>query len=731
LKNIRLHRNGQNYGPYSLEQILAFIQEGIIKDSDLAWTKEVDEWHPLKNLLNLESQPQIEGRSIEEHSETTGKIVSLLERGESQFAYDLVCSAGFPDLIYSTLFEGLEIDYEGDLQLPDWAQGDHYNENKLFFYRLLGSATQSQSSCLKIQDLIQNLSIVCLAYFGLRILPVEIFNLHSVKFLDLSGNEFSELQEEIIHMVSLKRLDLGNNKLSEIPSVLAKLENLEDLNLEENDLSGDTNAWHTLGFLRKIKVLNLSDTKVQAPKNHLSPALVLNKLNLSNNNFGQTDLSYFLDSLKNLPLFEYIDISSCKIDQIPNKIAELKALKGIKLNSNKIDELPTILSMLPKLESVELWDNPFIPEPSDLENDNILSRDNFETGEWESPGEHTLGDKQVEILKNFSAIIDCQDLAIIDEVIDGLVKNQESDLLVELVRGCRLDVHGNLLTGMYFPFPDWLEDVVTTLYVGENPREDWKGAPWSYDDRSADAAYFHYALIKLMGNLPEDDRVHPSLRKKNVHRLNLALPEKMPFEIGEFESLVELTVARGCLEGLPSSIGDLCSLRYLSLEENQISMLPSSLGNLSNLEHLGLRNNEIKELGGWISGLQNLKILDLAENQISELPCEIKYLDQLKFLGLRSNKLTSLPKEIGHLKKLRHLWLGGNSIERLPSEIYQINSLLAMGLVDNRCIPTDTKWLRGIEISHRADKIHLMAVKAENLEDANWILSNVNAWGGS
>ena len=93
MKNIRLHRNGQNYGPYSLEQILAFIQEGIIKDSDLAWTKEVDEWHPLKNLLNLESQPQIEGRSIEEHSETTGKIVSLLERGESQFAYDLVLRA--------------------------------------------------------------------------------------------------------------------------------------------------------------------------------------------------------------------------------------------------------------------------------------------------------------------------------------------------------------------------------------------------------------------------------------------------------------------------------------------------------------------------------------------------------------------------------------------------------------------------------------------------------------
>ena len=729
MKKIRLHRNGQNYGPYSLEQILDFIQEGIIKDSDLAWTKEVDEWHPLKNLLNLESEIQIEDKCIEKNTEITGKIVSLLKRGESQFAYDLVSSAGFSDGNYSALLEDLEIDYEGDLQLPSWAQGDHYNENKLFFYRLIGSATQS--SCLKIQELTENLSIVCLAYFGLRILPVEIFNLHSVKFLDLSGNEFSELQEEIIHMVGLKSMDLGNNKLSEIPSVLAKLENLEELNLEENDLRDDTNAWDTLGLLRKIKILNLSDTKVQAPRNHLPPTLVLNKLNLSNNNFGQTDLCYFLDSLKNLPLFEYIDISSCKIDRIPDKIAELKALKGIKLNSNKIHELPAILSILPKLESVELWDNPFITKSSDTENEDTLSWDNSETGEWESPAEQSFDHKQKEFLENFSDIIDCQDLAIIDEVIDGLVKNKESDLLLELVRGCRLDVHGNLLTGMYFPFPDWLEDVVTTLYVGENPREDWKGTPWSYDDRSADAAYFHYALIKLMGNLPEDDRVHPSLRKKNVHRLNLALPGKIPSEIGEFKSLVELTVARGCLNELPTSIGDLSNLRYLSLEENQISMLPSSLGNLSKLEHLGLRNNEIKELGGWISGLQNLKILDLAENQISELPCEIKYLDQLKFLGLRSNKLTSLPKEIGHLKKLRHLWLGGNSIERLPPELYQTNSLLAMGLVGNRCIPTDNKWLRGIELSHSADKIHLMAVKAESLEDANWILSKVKAWGGS
>ena len=96
-----------------------YYSEGIIKDLDLA-DQRSDEWHPLK-LIEFESQPQIEGRSIEEHLKLLEKLYHCL-REERSVCYDLVCMLVFLIYLFYTI-EGLEIDYEGDLQLPDWAQG--------------------------------------------------------------------------------------------------------------------------------------------------------------------------------------------------------------------------------------------------------------------------------------------------------------------------------------------------------------------------------------------------------------------------------------------------------------------------------------------------------------------------------------------------------------------------------------------------------------------------------
>jgi hypothetical protein len=308
----------------------------------------------------------------------------------------------------------------------------------------------------------------------------------------------------------------------------------------------------------------------------------------------------------------------------------------------------------------------------------------------------------------------------------------EPELLIESVRGCSLDDNGYLLTGSHFPFPDWIDSIFTSNGVEENPSEIWKGTPWSsYDDNRSGAAFPYYAMIRLMGHLPQDERVHPSLLIENVKRLYLVLPERMPSEIGRFSELEELVVARNGLVFLPGKIGDLKNLRVLSLNDNNLTELPPALANLDKLRHLGLSDNSISELPDWIGELGELRILDLARNQIGELPSAIGELANLQFLGLRSNKLTALPPEIGKLESLMHLWLGDNAIEALPEELYQVDSLLAMGLVDNSCIPTDNKWLRGVNLSHRPDKINLMAMNADDPEDAKWILNNVLSWTGS
>lgn len=60
-KRIHLHREGQTYGPYSLESLLHFVEEGRASEQDWAWRPGLDRWISLEELL-----PEIRG-------ETAGK----------------------------------------------------------------------------------------------------------------------------------------------------------------------------------------------------------------------------------------------------------------------------------------------------------------------------------------------------------------------------------------------------------------------------------------------------------------------------------------------------------------------------------------------------------------------------------------------------------------------------------------------------------------------------------
>jgi hypothetical protein len=356
----------------------------------------------------------------------------------------------------------------------------------------------------------------------------------------------------------------------------------------------------------------------------------------------------------------------------------------------------------------------------------------LDLSEWKEPEPFELEGQARKVLNDFHEAFEYGEMEGIGEAIDAMIDLDQPELLSESVRGCVLDDDGHLLTGCHFPFPDWIDSIVTSNGVEENPSEIWKGTPWSsYNDNRTDAAFPHYAMIRLMAHLPQDDRIHPSLLIKNVKRLHLVLPKRVPSEIGCFSELLELVVARNDLVFLPAKIGDLKNLRVLSLEKNELTELPPALAKLDKLCHLGLSDNSICELPGWIGELRELRILDLARNRIKEVPSSIGELANLQFLGLKSNKLTALPSEIGKLRRLMHLWLGDNSIEAFPEELYQVDSLLAMGLVDNPCIPTDNKWIRGVNLSHRPDKINLMALNANGPEDAKWILNNVLSWNGS
>ena len=70
-----------------------------------------------------------------------------------------------------------------------------------------------------------------------RNLRQQVMHLQTVKMMNLSVNNLSQLPDEFSALSNLERVWLWQNGLSEIPTVLLNLKHLKDLNLEENYLN--------------------------------------------------------------------------------------------------------------------------------------------------------------------------------------------------------------------------------------------------------------------------------------------------------------------------------------------------------------------------------------------------------------------------------------------------------------------------------------------------------------
>ena len=594
-------------------------------------------------------------------------------------------------------------------------------------------------NCKKAKKLFKEITYIDLSTANIKELPKELYDLGSVEKISLEHNELKDLPEGIGSFTNLSTIELGYNKFEGLPTVLCEVSNLESLGLQGNKFKKNEKFWSDLNKLVNLKFLDVSENSFGAFPIDLSPLQSLESIKLSSTGLKKEKLVKMLEGLASLPQLSELDISSCEIAKIPDEISALENLKSINLSYNKFKEFPLKLNKLNRLESFSLDGNPvLVGRENEQHEDFPLFEEEDGIGslpdipEWEDPERTELFGRSHELLNEFEESFEYGGVNRIDVAIDNILEHDDSTLLSELVRGCTFKC-------------GWLfydREAISPSQVGSNPflfritlkkihLKNWKESPFSSDDDRMDAALPDYALLRILPYLPQDDRIHPSLLIKNVKRLFLVLPERIPSEIGCYSELEELTLPRNGLVFIPSKIGDLTKLRSLSVNNNQLTELPPTMAKLKELRHLALNENSINELPDWIGELNELRILDLACNKINEIPSSIDGLTNLKFLGLRDNKLTALPSNIGKLKNLMHLWLGGNRIESLPEELYEIGSLLAMGLVGNSCIPTNNKWLHGVKVSHRPEKINIMAMKSENQKEAQWVLNNTLSWNGS
>ena len=74
---ITINRNGENYGPYSLEQVREMLDSGQAQPTDMGHVEGESEWVPLselsKNLSEAEEKPPVIGSQGSDTYTPTGE----------------------------------------------------------------------------------------------------------------------------------------------------------------------------------------------------------------------------------------------------------------------------------------------------------------------------------------------------------------------------------------------------------------------------------------------------------------------------------------------------------------------------------------------------------------------------------------------------------------------------------------------------------------------------------
>jgi hypothetical protein len=87
--NIFIDRNGEQFGPYSVDECLSFLSEERLSDTDLAWREGMTEWQPLHQVLRV---------ALEESPDSSeGSAASVGEAPASQSSLKKTMRVTLPD----------------------------------------------------------------------------------------------------------------------------------------------------------------------------------------------------------------------------------------------------------------------------------------------------------------------------------------------------------------------------------------------------------------------------------------------------------------------------------------------------------------------------------------------------------------------------------------------------------------------------------------------------------
>ncbi|GAB4841750.1 Receptor protein kinase CLAVATA1 [Ancistrocladus abbreviatus] len=470
--------------------------------------------------------------------------------------------------------------------------------------------------------------------------PLAILNLTALKFLNISGNNFSgKFPGEIaMKIVDIEKIDVYNNDFSgPLPVELSGLRKLKYLHLGGNYFTGEIPASYS--EIHSLEFLGLNGNgltgKIPASLSRLS-------------NLAYLYLGYFNTFSGGIPpefgsltSLQILDMASCNLTGvIPSTLSGLKQLNTLYLQENNLTGLiPSELSGLVSLMSLDLSNNRFIGEiPESFYQLRNLTLLNVFRNNLRGQIPPFIGD-----LPNL-------------EVLQLWENNFTFELPENLGRSGRLkilDVTMNHLTGL-IPRDLCRGGKLQMLILMQN--------------------YFFGPIPEELGDC------------KSLERIRLAknfLNGSIPAGIFNLPAVDLIELSDNYFSGeLPAEMAN-DNVGEVLLSNNWITGgIPPAIGNLTSLHKIELQLNQFNgEIPPEIFNLKQLTWLNISANNISgEIPAEIGRCLLLISIDFSRNNLDGeIPRTIGNLKVLSSLNLSRNRLTgEIPIEIVSINGSLSV-----------------------------------------------------
>ncbi|CBI29704.3 unnamed protein product, partial [Vitis vinifera] len=489
-------------------------------------------------------------------------------------------------------------------------------------------------------DQLSNISISGNNFTG----PIEIQNLSSLRWLNISNNQFSgSLNWSFSTMEDLEVLDAYNNNFTALlPQGVLSLKKLRYLDLGGNFFYGKIPKIY--GGLAALEYLSLAgnDLRGKIPI-ELGNLTSLKEIYLGYYNSFTDGIPSEFGKLINLV---HMDLSSCELDgHIPEELGNLKSLNTLFLHINQLSgSIPNRLGNLTSLVNLDLSNNALTGEiPLELSNLLQLSLLNLFLNRLhgsipdfvaELPNLQTLG----LWMNNFTGII--------PERLGQNGRLQELDLSSNKLTGA---IPGNLCSSnqlrilillknfLFGPIPEGLGrcSSLTRVRLGQN-----------YLNGSIPGGFIYLPLLNLMelqnnyisGTLPENH--NSSFIPEKLGELNLSnnlLSGRLPSSLSNFTSLQILLLGGNQFSGpIPPSIGELKQVLKLDLSRNSLSgEIPLEIGACFHLTYLDISQNN---LSGPIpsESIGSMKSLTIADFSFNELSGKLPESGQFAFFNASS-----------------------------------------------------------------------------------------------